>query len=119
MRRHSGGVGRPVLVVYSGSNPSASAVTIKKAGTNTTDTIATGEQLVLTSWEFFAETGGVCLVSGGTGCNIVSVKLPTTGGGIAQTSVERRCVKSTAPTVTAAAGGVVDLIASGTIIAAP
>jgi hypothetical protein len=119
MAHRSYSVGRAVLITYSGSNPNAAAVTIKKSGTNTTDSVGVGEQLIITAFEFVSEAGGVSLVSGGTGAVILSGKIPPSGGGIAQTRIERRCVKATPPTVTATAGGQVDFTAEGIISSSP
>lgn len=119
MRTHSGGVGRPVRITYSGSNPNAAAVTIKKDGTTTTDTIATTEHLVITDFEIITETGGAVTILCGTGVQITKGTFPATGGGIAQNNLKRRGLKANAPTVTAAAGGQVDLTMFGQIITLP
>lgn len=110
-----GGVARKVLVSYTGTNPNAAAVTIKKSGTNTTDAVAANEQLTITNFELITETGGVFSVTGGTGGLITRGKLAATGGGVANSSLERRCLVGTPPTITATAGGQVDFTAEGTI----
>lgn len=119
MARRSAGIARKVRITYGGTNPSAAAVTIKKDGTTTTDAVGAAEQLIVTDFELIAETGGAVEILGGTGVQIEKGTLPTTGGGIAQTKIERRCLKGSPPTVTAAAGGRVDLTMNGNIISAP
>lgn len=117
MAKRSHSVSRPVRVTFSGTNPSASAVTIKKEGTDTTDSVGASEQMTITDFELISSTGGACSFLGGTGAQITKGTLPSTGGGIAQNNITRKCVKGTPPTVTGT--GQVDLTASGYISAAP
>ncbi len=117
MAKRSHSVSRPVRVTYSGTDPTAAAVTIKKDGTNTTDAVGASEQLTITDFELVASTGGACSILGGTGAQITKGTLPATGGGIAQNNISRKCVKGTPPTVTGT--GTVDLTASGYISSAP
>lgn len=110
--------GRRVHFEYSGSNPNSASVALKVAGLdNSTDTVASSEALIVLDVEVIAETGGTVTLSGGNaGYSLLGGKLPTSGGGIAQSGVQRRCKPGSGLTVTATAGGVVTVRGTGSII---
>jgi hypothetical protein len=113
--------GRKVRLYYSGSNPSNTAVTIYKEGqSNVSDTIAANEQLVVTAFDLITTTGGAFRFLSGDGSHasldIAHGTLPSTGGGLAQSYIDRRCKKGDTPRLTAAAAGQTDLCGEGYII---
>lgn len=113
--------GRKVRLYYSGSNPSAQAITLYKEGqSNSTDTIAATEQLVITSFDLIAAAGGAFRIlsssSGHVSLDIAHGTLSSSGGGLAQSNIDRRLKKGDAPYLTASAGGQVDLCGEGYIM---
>jgi hypothetical protein len=113
--------GRKVRLYYSGSNPSNSAIILYKEGqSNTTDSIDTTEQLVITSFDLITATGGAFRFLSGNASHasldIAHGTLPSSGGGLAQSGIDRRCLKGDSPRLTASAGGQVDLCGEGYII---